>query len=51
MKLLIGLIGGFLVMGSAGSLETDVMSITQTLGFAISGFGLVLYVLISEELV
>jgi|TARA_A200000159_G_scaffold152381_1_gene163270 hypothetical protein len=39
MNVVYGLLGGFLIMGSAGGLEQDTMSITECLMWATVGFG------------
>jgi hypothetical protein len=37
MKLIIGLVGGFFVMGAVGGLETDAMTIMETLMYSVVG--------------
>ena len=51
MKLMLGLIGGFFVMSSVGSLETNAMTITETLIYSVSGFALCGYSLSDLEIV
>jgi ethanolamine utilization microcompartment shell protein EutS len=51
MKLMLGLLGGFFVMGSVGSLETNVMTVTETLIYSVSGFALCGYSLSDLEIV
>lgn len=51
MKLMLGLLGGFFVMASVGSLETNVMTITETLIYSVSGFTLCGYSLSDLEIV
>jgi len=41
MNLFLGLLGGFMVMGSVGSLETDAMTMIETLSYSTIGFVLV----------
>ena len=41
MNLIYGLIGAFLVFGSAGGLEQDTMSIVECLFYASIGFGFI----------
>jgi hypothetical protein len=51
MKLMLGLLGGFFVMASVGSLETNVMTVTETLIYSVSGFALCGYSLSDLEIV
>ncbi|MGY8868153.1 MAG: hypothetical protein ACKVJK_21305 [Methylophagaceae bacterium] len=51
MNKLIGLVGGFFIMGSVGGLENDTMTILETLIFAALGFSMIFHVLVKKELI
>ena len=49
MKLIIGLVGGFFVMGAVGGLETDAMTIMEALMYSAVGLAMCGYAVSNIE--